>query len=358
MGINFDKIVAKSQPPAPTPAPASRPWAPPVEPAREGAPDGATEKRGPAEVAPSVQFPAREARRNLDALIVAPAVRAQISSALVRLSHQHTLHEVWGLAEIDPYGQRTVLNLYGPPGTGKTLCAEAIAGHLGRPFLDVNYAELESKFVGETAKNIVRVFAAAREQGAVLFFDEADSLLGKRLTEVRQSSDYGVNQSRSVTLKQLEAFEGVVIFATNMAKQYDGAFVRRILAHIHLDLPDDACRVRLWERFLVPKLPRDASVTASTLAALSHGLSGGELLNALINAAGEAVALPEAQRHLTLALMRRHVEEVQRARREVGSSHEAPRAVMTEVTREALPPEAQARLEAKETTSSSPDEGA
>lgn len=292
----------------------------------------------------SARFPAREARRTLSDLIVPPHVEARIRTTLERLNHQHTLHHEWGLSEIDPYGMRTVLNLYGPPGTGKTLCAEAIAGHLGKPLLDVNYAELESKFVGETAKNIVAVFEAARAQDAVLFFDEADSLLGKRLTEVRQSSDYGVNQSRSVTLKQLEAHQGVVIFATNMASQYDKAFVRRILAHISMELPDLDCRVRLWERLLVARLPRAEDVRPEALAELTEGFSGGELVNVLINAAGEAVTRQGDARRLTVALLQEHIDHTRAGKEHVGGGT----STVQQLSRAELPPQIAATLDAEE----------
>src|SRR5699024_10413971 len=137
---------------------------------------------------------------------------------------------------------------------------------LGQKMIDVNYAEIESKYVGDTSKNIVLAFETAKEENALLFFDEADSILGKRLTDVRQSADHSVNTSRSVMLKQLEAFEGVVVFASNMAKNYDGAFVRRILGHVEFELPDQPTRIRLWERYLLDTLPLADDVHAESIA--------------------------------------------------------------------------------------------
>jgi SpoVK/Ycf46/Vps4 family AAA+-type ATPase len=337
----------KEQPMSDWDAPKSAPT-PPQEPPRRFEPAPAAPSAEEISAKPP-QFVARAAKRTLQELIVPQTTMESLLDLIERIAHHETLYERWGLKQLDPNGGRTVLNLYGPPGTGKTLAAEAIAHHLKRPLLDVNYAELESKYVGETAKNIVAAFETAREQGAVLFFDEADSVLGKRLVEVKQSADHGVNQSRSVMLKQLEAFDGVVIFATNMAKNYDGAFVRRILGHVRFDLPGAPERERLWERYLLPELPREDEVTAKTLAELGAGLSGGELLNALLGAASKAVRRSE-RRLLTMDDMRHHLETAQRSRREIGDYDYGDEPEVTTssriITADELPPEARAKLDA------------
>lgn len=143
----------------------------------------------------------------------------------------------WGFAAVDPAGKGVVLNFFGPPGTGKTLTAEALAGSLSKPLMFMSIADLESKFMGDTSKNIAQVFKTATAEGAVLFFDEADTLLGKRLSSVTQGIDNEVNAMRSTLLIELEKHEGVVIFATNFAKNYDSAFVSRISQHIQFALP-------------------------------------------------------------------------------------------------------------------------
>jgi SpoVK/Ycf46/Vps4 family AAA+-type ATPase len=340
----WDKPILGRDAARPTPAPSNPAPATPATSPAVGASDALPTQE---------MFVARVATRRMDELILPAETTQELLTLIDRLEHQHTLYELWGLKALDASGGRTVLNLYGPPGTGKTLAAEAIAHYLGKPLLDVNYAELESKYVGETGKNIVRAFEAAREQGAVLFFDEADSVLGKRLVEVRQSADHGVNQSRSVMLKQLEAFDGVVIFATNMAKNYDGAFVRRILGHVRFALPGEPERRRLWARYLLPTLPREADVTVEALAALGEGLSGGELLNALIGAASQAVRRPAESKRLSLDDLRRHIERVARARAEIGDYDYGDRAPALPVTVEEriisveeLPPKVRSDLEA------------
>ena len=225
----------------------------------------------------------------LDQLVLAPETRTQLESLLTKIKYQTVLYDEFGLREVDPHGGRTAINFYGPPGTGKSMAAEAIAHHLGMEIIRANYAEIESKFVGETAKNIRAAFQKGQETGALLFFDEADSILGRRLTNVRQSTDHAVNVSRSVMLLSLDNFSGVTVFATNLASNYDSAFVRRILGHIEMRLPDTALRLQLWQTKIPKKLPLAADVDLALLAERSDGLSGGEILNVVINAASFAL---------------------------------------------------------------------
>jgi SpoVK/Ycf46/Vps4 family AAA+-type ATPase len=271
-------------------------------------------------------------RYRLEDVVLSEPARAQIDGLLAKIEHHRTLYEEWGLGQIDPGGRRVAVNLFGPPGTGKTMCAEAIAARLGRPILCVSYAELESKYVGETPKNIEAAFAAARANQAVLFFDEADSILGRRLTSVTQAADHGVNVSRSVMLLQLDRFEGVVVFATNLARNYDGAFVRRILGHVELALPDGPCRERLAERLLPAPLPRSADVDPPWIAARAEGLSGGEMLQVVVNAATRAVQRRGDDRALTRADLDAEFEAFRAARRAVGLDPGASRSESREAT--------------------------
>lgn len=264
------------------------------------------------------RFAAVAPRYRLEDVVLPEPARAQLEALLAKIEHHRTLYEDWGLGAIDPGGRRVAINLFGPPGTGKTMCAEGLAARLGRPLVSVSYAELESKYVGETPKNIEAAFAAARAQEAVLFFDEADSILGRRLTSVTQSADHGVNVSRSVMLLQLDRFEGVVVFATNLARNYDGAFVRRILGHVEVPLPDVAGRQRLAARFLPPSLPRDADVDPGWIAARSEGLSGGEIMQVVINAATRAVQRSGPRRALSRVDLDAEFDAFRAARRAVG----------------------------------------
>ncbi|MBO9309072.1 MAG: ATP-binding protein [Chloroflexi bacterium] len=261
-------------------------------------------------------FTPEQPRRRLADLVLSAETERALRVALAQIQHHTLLYQTWGLAEIHPEGRGIALNLYGESGTGKSFAAEAIAHHLGKPIIRVDYAQLESRYVGDTPKNIVAAFAAARAHDAVLFFDEADSVLSHRVTNITQAADYGVNISRSTLLLQLDLFEGVVIFATNLARNYDPAVVRRILAHVPFTLPDQAALVRLWRYHLPHKLPRSAEATPEALAALSAGLSGGDILNCVLLAASEAAMRGAEQ--VTLADFAAAIEQVRRAKAEIG----------------------------------------
>ncbi|MBD2208193.1 ATP-binding protein [Calothrix sp. FACHB-1219] len=272
------------------------------------------------ELARLEMFSPEAPKRNFDDLIVPQIVRERIETALNRILYHDVLYHEWNLKKIDPQGRRVAINMYGPPGTGKTFCAEAIANYLGKKIIKVNYAEIESKYVGETPKNITSAFTKAHETDAVLFFDEADSILGKRLTNVTQSADHGVNVSRSVMLLELDKFDGVVIFATNLASNYDGAFVRRILAHIEFELPDEACLVKLWQYLLPDEVPRSEDTTSEWLAQESQGLAGGDILNVVKLAASQAVTRKGNERLVMQSDIKNAIAQVKNAKEKIGST--------------------------------------
>ena len=200
-------------------------------------------------------FVLEKPRKTLDDLVLPEATRQQIDSLLQKVKLHDILYENFGLGKVDLSGGRTAINLYGPPGTGKSVTAEAIANALGKSMIRVNYAEIESKFVGETPKNIKEAFRFAKEKDAILFFDEADSILGKRLSNVSQSTDHAVNVSRSVMLLELDSFKGVTLFATNFMSNYDSAFVRRIIGHIEMPLPTEQGRMKLYQKMIPAEYP-------------------------------------------------------------------------------------------------------
>ena len=165
------------------------------------------------------------------------------------------------------------------------MLAEAVAHELGKKVYVVNYAELESKYVGETPKNISKAFQKAKEDDAVLVFDEADSFLGKRLTNVNQSADYGVNITRSVMLIEIEKFDGVVIFTTNLVSNYDDAFRRRILASLEFTYPDESGREMIWTTHIPKQLPIEEDITAPLLAKRYEQITGADIKDILLYAA-------------------------------------------------------------------------
>lgn len=286
-------------------------------------------------------FTPENPRRTLDEVILPAEVRARIEAVIHRVKNHKKLYEEWGLEEIDPYGKKVALNFFGPPGTGKSLCAEAIANYMGKMLIRVNYAEIESKYVGDTPKNITAAFRKAHATDSVLFFDEADSILGRRLTSVTQSADHGVNVSRSVMLTQLDQFDGIVLFATNLAKNYDEAFVRRIMAHVEIKLPDFECRKRIWKKHFPARLPVAECFDIEVLAKKSEGLSGGDIKNIVINAASHAVLREGALQKVLLDDLLKEIDHAYQAKEHVGASEKPIRKTEEEIPIEEAPPEVQ-----------------
>jgi SpoVK/Ycf46/Vps4 family AAA+-type ATPase len=256
-----------------------------------------------------------------DDIILAAETRRMFEEAIGAMRHHKTIYSDWGFGAVDPTGRNLILNLYGPPGTGKTLAAEALAGTLKRHYLHIGISELESKYVGETAKNIAFAFQLAAAEGALLFFDEADTLLGARLSSVTQGIDNEINAMRSTLLIELERFEGVVVFATNFAKNYDSAFVSRIRYHIEFKLPDLESRQRLWQRMLVPGVPLvgDRDTLIARCAASSEGLSGREIRTVLRTAFPRAIVASPANPRVCWEHFETAIADVRAANDNVGN---------------------------------------
>ncbi len=266
---------------------------------------------------------AKPARFQLKDIVLPATTENEIREALIKVKFHELIYHFWGFNEIDPSGKGCVLNFYGPPGTGKSRGAEALAGELGLPFLKVDLAELESKFMGETAKNLCAVFKEAQENHALLFFDEADTVLGKRLSSVTQGVDAEINMTRSTMLIEMDNFTGVLVFASNFPENYDSAFRRRISHHIHYQLPDLEARIRLWDMHLVPNIPlqcESREQLLKDLAEKSESFSGGYILQAMRLALPMAVDPIEPEKsQLTEEHLLKSIELVKRGMREVGS---------------------------------------
>ncbi len=235
----------------------------------------------------------QKSRYTMDDVCIKEKPSKEIMSALTLVEHKDIIYRDWGLEKTFKNGRSVVLNFYGKPGTGKSMMAEAIAGQLGKKYMLANYSELESKYVGETPKNIRNIFQIASKEDAVLVFDEADSFLGKRLTNVSQSADYGVNITRSVMLLELEKFEGIVIFTTNLLSNYDEAFKRRILANIEFEMPDADVRSRIWNLHLNEKLPLECGIDHHMLGAKYDGITGADIKDIMLFAAVGALSNSE-----------------------------------------------------------------
>jgi SpoVK/Ycf46/Vps4 family AAA+-type ATPase len=237
------------------------------------------------EAAERPAYAASEPKLSFDQLVLPREVLDALLLAADSLRLETRVFDEWGLRKIEPC-PRSALNLHGPPGTGKTLAAHALAHHLGRPILVASYAEIESKYHGDGPKNVKALFQAAEEQRALLFIDEADSLLSKRLTNVTQGSEQAINSMRSQLLICLEQFHGIVVFATNLVENYDKAFETRV-RHIELPLPDLDARREIWRGKLIPELPLAEPADLDALAAIDD-VCGREIKDAVIQAANRA----------------------------------------------------------------------
>jgi SpoVK/Ycf46/Vps4 family AAA+-type ATPase len=229
--------------------------------------------------------------RSLAEVVLPEKTRRALEQALAEVRNHTLIFGHWGLGERHASGLGLAFNFAGPPGTGKTICAQAIAHALGMKLLIVDYAEAESMWVGETPKNVVAAFRAAAEQNAVLFFDEADAIASRRsqsgMPDQRES-----NLTVNVLLRELENFNGIVIFATNLAANFDPAFERRIRTHVLFEMPGVAEREQIWRLQVHPqRTPLAPDVNFAELAA-RYELSGGDIKNAVIKAAAAAAAEP------------------------------------------------------------------
>ena len=237
----------------------------------------------------SQKYIAEESNVDFERLQLPQSTIDEILMAIRRLELEREVFEEWGLYAIMPHPV-CALNFYGSPGTGKTLAAYAIAKKLNRKIIIASYADIESMYHGEGPKNVQAIFKAAEDQNAVLFIDEAESLLSKRLTNVTQGSEQAINSMRSQILICLEKFHGIVIFASNLIVSYDRAFVSR-LTSIKFDMPNAEMREKIWRAHLFPtpnskiqlRIPLAEDIDIKSLAE-KYEVCGREIRNAVVNA--------------------------------------------------------------------------
>ena len=230
------------------------------------------------------KFNVRPAKVSLSQLVLSETVQRSISMAIAQARNADKLIRDWGLGEVIPYGRGVTILFSGPPGTGKTACAEAVAHELQRPILVADYASILNCYVGNTQKNITRIFREARKNKAVLFWDEADAMFYSR-DMARHTWEV---QDANVILTELEKFDGVCILATNRKVALDPALERRISLKIEFTRPEQMMRRQIWQRLLPAKLPIADGVDLDELA--KADLSGGEIKNAVLNAARMALS--------------------------------------------------------------------
>jgi len=248
----------------------------------------------------SYNYQSVEPRFSFEQVVLPEKTIKQINEAVGIIEVENKVFDEWGLRSIIPTAT-SAISFYGAPGTGKTMAAEAIAQKLGKRILKATYADIESKYHGEGPKMVKAIFLSAERDNAILFLDESDSLLSKRLINVSDGSAQAINSMRSQLLISLENFRGIVIFATNMIINYDKAFLSRLI-NIEFTLPDVECREKIWRQHLVgPKnsrlrIPLSDDIDMSSLAQ-DYDFCGREIRNSVKSAC--VVVAMEKRDHVT-----------------------------------------------------------
>jgi AAA+ superfamily predicted ATPase len=273
----------------------------------------------------------QEPQFTFDQLVLEDKVMEELQYSIKFESVRNKVYEEWGLKKIDP-SPKLALNFHGPAGTGKTMAAQAIASVMKKKIILASYAEIESKYHGDGPKNVKKLFNFASENDAVLFIDEADSLLSRRLINVTQGSEQAINSMRSQLLIQIEQYRGVVIFATNLAENYDGAFVTRIKS-IHFKKPDQEMRKKLWEKQLFDKdmhLPLSPDIDIEKLSAIED-ICGRDIKNGIVKAAIKS-AIDNIER-ITQEILETSIKNIIEANKEIAQKEGG---TMSEEAREEL----------------------
>ncbi len=223
----------------------------------------------------------------IDDLVLPNRELAMIKEVLTACRNRIFVMTKWGFGKRLVTGKGITVLFKGDPGTGKTLCAEIMASELGMKLYQVSIPRLVSKYVGETEKNISKIFAAARANHCMLLFDEADSLFGKRVTNVESSIDRFSNMETNLLLQEIERFDGIVILTTNLDKNIDDAFARRIMFKIDFPKPDVKHRTLIWKKLVPKDCPVSDDIDYERLGE-SFELAGGNIKNAVVRAAYRA----------------------------------------------------------------------
>jgi AAA+ superfamily predicted ATPase len=230
----------------------------------------------------------------------------QLQDICHQVAYRRKVYQEWGFDRKLSLGKGLNVLFAGPPGTGKTMAAEVIASELQLDLYRIDLSQIVSKYIGETEKNLDRIFGAAIDANAILFFDEADALFGKR-SEVKDAHDRYANIEIGYLLQKMEEYEGVAILATNLRQNLDEAFVRRLQFIVEFPFPNEDYRQKIWEVMFPPETPVSREVDFKTLAR-EVKLAGGNLKNIAISAAFYAARSGGAieMSHLLLAARREY----------------------------------------------------
>ncbi|MCB0165991.1 MAG: ATP-binding protein [Anaerolineae bacterium] len=231
---------------------------------------------------------------------------AQLHEMCYRVTHRHRVLDEWGFRRKLTLGKGINALFAGPSGTGKTMAAEIVANELGLDLYKIDLSGVVSKYIGETEKNLNRIFSAAENANAILFFDEADALFGKR-SEVRDSHDRYANIEISYLLQKMESYDGIAILTTNLRQNLDDAFVRRMAFTVQFPFPDAESRLRIWQGIWPTAAPLAAEIDLAALAD-QFRLSGGNIKNVALAAAFLAAEAGHGigARHVAQAIRREY----------------------------------------------------
>lgn len=262
----------------------------------------ATQRPSPDEVAEELMRAAREQSGNelqaltarlrpvyrWDDIVLPNDLRDQLNEICQRVAYSQDVLEMGGFGQKLSSGKGVAVLFAGPSGTGKTMAAEVIANKLGIDLYRIDLSTVVSKYIGETEKNLERIFAAAARSNSVLLFDEADALCGKR-SEIKDAHDRYANIEISYLLQKMEQYEGITILTTNLRGNLDEAFTRRLAFTVHFPFPDEGARLSIWRRMWPAQTKFDSDVDFPTLAK-HFKLSGGSIKNIALTTAFLAAA--------------------------------------------------------------------
>ena len=225
----------------------------------------------------SPEFPAKLLSTKMDwtDLILNNHVMLQLKEIETWVTHHHKLMKEWGMEKILKPGYKTLF--YGAPGTGKTTTAALLGKKTNRDVYRIDLSQMVSKYIGETEKNLAKVFDRAESKEWILFFDEADALFGKR-TSTQDAHDRFANQQVSYLLQRIEDFDGLVILATNLKGNIDDAFMRRFQSLIQFPMPNADERLKIWKNGFSPSVELDKSIDLYEIAK-KYEISGGAIIN-------------------------------------------------------------------------------
>lgn len=231
-------------------------------------------------------------RYTWDDIVLPPEKKSQLERLETWMQFRRVVHQEWGFGRKLSRGKGFNALFTGPSGTGKTMAAEILAHELSLELFQIDLSSVVSKYIGETEKNLSSIFREAQQGQAVLFFDEADSLFGKR-TAVQDAHDRYANIEVNYLLQRVEQYEGIVILATNLQRNLDDAFLRRMQEVIEFPFPDEALREKIWENHFPEEAPRAEGIDFKFLAR-QFKLTGGNIKNIVLAAAFLAAQRPDS----------------------------------------------------------------